>query len=53
MMSRRGPGQGFSLARWSRRKLEAAQASPAAPAASAPAAAAGAPAPAELPPVES
>lgn len=55
-MMRRGLGPRFSLSRWSRRKLEAAQAPatvapapmPAAPAAGAPAAA-----PAELPPVES
>jgi hypothetical protein len=57
MIGRRGPGQRFSLARWSQRKLEAAQAPPATPPAtppaSAPAPAAGAPVTAELPPVES
>ena len=53
MITRRGSGPRFSLARWSRRKLEAAQVAPPAPPASVPAPGAGAPAPAELPPVES
>ena len=58
MTVRRSSGQRFSLARWSQRKLEAAQAAPAAapPAstpASTPAPAAAAPTPVELPPVES
>ncbi len=53
MTATRGPGRRFSLARWSRRKLEAAKAAPATlPAPTAPTAPP-APAAVELPPVES
>ena len=52
MIARRGSGQRFSLARWSRRKLQAANAA-SAPAAAAPAGTPPAPPAVELPPVES
>jgi len=54
MTGPRGPGQRFSLARWSRRKLQAAKAAPPTlPASAAPGAAPAAPVAVELPPVES
>jgi hypothetical protein len=54
MIAKSGPRQSFSLARWSRRKLEAAKVAPAAtPPATGGAPAATAPTPLVLPPVES